>query len=261
MTRADQGRVLKAFSRDYTRELHNLLAADLGRTPQFVFQQLYNRLQWRLTEGEAAARITAEAARRCAPGRLPWLHLRTRQRESEALIRTLAGHADQVSACAFSPDGQRIVSGSGDYTLKVWNAETGACEATLEGHGDRVRACAFSPDGRRIVSADDQALKLWDAQTGRCEATFEERLRDAYGVMVTACAFSCDGRRIVLTGGWGDNALKLWCAETVREIARMPTPYSLHCVAVHPVRPRLAYGDSAGIVSIVDLHDSVAEEG
>src|SRR5450759_555122 len=85
MTRADQRQVLEAFSSDYARELHNLLAADLERIPAFVFQQLYNRLQWRITEGEAAERITAEAARRCAPVRPPWLHLRTRQRESEAL--------------------------------------------------------------------------------------------------------------------------------------------------------------------------------
>jgi hypothetical protein len=67
MTTADQRQVLKAFSRDYTRELHHLLAADLGRSRQFVFQQLYNRLQWRVTDGEAAERLTAEAARRCAP--------------------------------------------------------------------------------------------------------------------------------------------------------------------------------------------------
>ena len=78
MNRAHQHQVLEAFSRNYTRELHNLLAADLGRSPQFVFQQLYNRLQWHVTEGEAAERITAEAARRCALGRLVWLHLRTR---------------------------------------------------------------------------------------------------------------------------------------------------------------------------------------
>ena len=96
MTRADQRQALEAFSRATTREVHNLTATDLERYPAFVFQQLYNRLQWHVTEGEAAERITDEAARRCAPGRPPWLHLRTRQRESEALIRTLAGHGGEV---------------------------------------------------------------------------------------------------------------------------------------------------------------------
>ena len=44
------------------------------------------------------------------------------------------------------PDGRRVVSGSGDYTLKVWDVATGKCVATLEGHSDDVRCgvrCTF----------------------------------------------------------------------------------------------------------------------
>jgi WD40 repeat protein len=34
---------------------------------------------------------------------------------------TLKGHADQIWRVSFSPDGKRIVSGSDDNTLKVWD--------------------------------------------------------------------------------------------------------------------------------------------
>jgi WD40 repeat protein len=79
-----------------------------------------------------------------------------------------------VNACAFSPDGSRIVSASNDKTLKLWDAQTGSELATLEGHTDWVTACAFSPDGRRIVSASmDHTLKLWDANTGMRILEFE----------------------------------------------------------------------------------------
>ena len=47
---------------------------------------------------------------------------------------------------AVFPDGRRVVSGSGDNTLKVWDVETGKCLATLKGHSGPVRCgvrCTF----------------------------------------------------------------------------------------------------------------------
>ena len=43
---------------------------------------------------------------------------------------------------AISPDGRRVVSGSYDNTLKVWDVATGKCVATLEGHSSYVRRAA-----------------------------------------------------------------------------------------------------------------------
>ena len=40
------------------------------------------------------------------------------------------------------PDGRRVVSASGDETLKVWDVATGKCVATLEGHSSYVRRMA-----------------------------------------------------------------------------------------------------------------------
>jgi WD40 repeat protein len=53
---------------------------------------------------------------------------------------------------AFSPDGKRIVGGSLDKTLRLWDAETGTAISTLSGHTNGVLSVAFSPDGKRIVS-------------------------------------------------------------------------------------------------------------
>ena len=44
------------------------------------------------------------------------------------------------------PDGRRVVSASGDKTLKVWDMATGECVATLKGHSNDVRCgvrCTF----------------------------------------------------------------------------------------------------------------------
>src|SRR5262249_48053059 len=44
------------------------------------------------------------------------------------------GHSSEVCAVAISPDGNRIVSGSADNSIKIWDARSGALLRTLQGH-------------------------------------------------------------------------------------------------------------------------------
>jgi hypothetical protein len=84
-------------------------------------------------------------------------------------LATLEGRKPLVTACAFTPDGQRVVSALWDHTLEVWDLASGHTLAILEGHADFVNACAVTSDGRRVVSASvDKTLKVWDLETGAC---------------------------------------------------------------------------------------------
>src|ERR1700733_3453217 len=77
-----------------------------------------------------------------------------------------------VASIAFSPDGQHIVSGSDNWTIRVWNAMTGETAAgPFTGHTSCVRSVAFSPDGQHIVSgSDDRTIRVWNPLTGETAA-------------------------------------------------------------------------------------------
>ena len=48
-------------------------------------------------------------------------------------MRTLTGHTDWVRSVAFSRDVTRIVSGSDDYLVKIWDVATGALVSSFVG--------------------------------------------------------------------------------------------------------------------------------
>ena len=48
----------------------------------------------------------------------------------------LSGHADRVLSVAISADGSKVVSGSGDNTVKIWSADNGEVLQTLPGDLD-----------------------------------------------------------------------------------------------------------------------------
>jgi WD40 repeat protein len=75
----------------------------------------------------------------------------------------LRGHTSGVAGLASSPDGRRLVTGSLDNTVKIWDTTTGEEVFTLHGHTSGVLSVAFSPDGQRVASGSvDRTVRVWD---------------------------------------------------------------------------------------------------
>ncbi|MBL9126704.1 MAG: serine/threonine protein kinase, partial [Verrucomicrobiales bacterium] len=133
------------------------------------------------------------------------------QRQMHLAVTTLHGHLNSVHAVAFSPDGRRLVTGSGDHTAKVWEAATGRELLTFAGHSAQVWSVAFFPDGRRIVTGSaDQTARVWDATTGR-----ELFVLQGHPYRIYDIAVSPDGQRIATPSG---DRLKIWSATDGREL-------------------------------------------
>jgi WD40 repeat protein len=164
-THPDQTKTLK-----YIQSALRLSAHILTQDQQQLPSQLWGRLQ---TINTPAMQTLLTQAQKTHPH--PWLRPLTPSltQAGGRLLRTLSGHSDWVQAVAVTADGKRVISGSRDNTVKVWNLETGEEQLTLSGHSDWVLAVAVTADGKRVISgSDDNTVKVWNLETGEEIATF-----------------------------------------------------------------------------------------
>jgi hypothetical protein len=118
------------------------------------------------------------------------------------VLRTFAGHSKDVTSVCFSPDGSRLLSGSIDETMKLWDVHSGACLRTIkEGLDNCVSSVRFSADGRYILAGANETT-IWDVQSGRKLHGFHS---DVY---VEAACFTLDGGRVL--SGTSDGIISLW---------------------------------------------------
>lgn len=118
-----------------------------------------------------------------------------------------------VASVAFSPSGDRFVTGSWDNAARIWDLKSGVALNKLSGvHTRFVNTSVFSPDGQLILTAsDDRTAGLWDAESGKLVG----RLIGHTG-RVTAASFSPDGTRVVTTSD--DRTARIWDVKTLQTL-------------------------------------------
>ncbi|KAG2113694.1 hypothetical protein DEU56DRAFT_919702 [Suillus clintonianus] len=103
-------------------------------------------------------------------------------------IRALEDHGDRVIAVAVFHDpsthDERMVTGSYDGMVRLWDLKTGKVLKKMDGHRSRVRALAVSRDGKWIASGDESGeLIAWHGTTGEPLSPAIEKAHDASSVV------------------------------------------------------------------------------
>ncbi len=151
---------------------------------------------------------------------------------------TLVGHSDMVRSIAISPDGQTLVSGSNDQTIKIWQLSSGTLKSTLTGHSSWISSVAISPDGEILASGSgDNTIKIWQLSTGRMVRTLT-----GHSSGVNSIAISPDGQTLV--SGSADNTIKIWQLSTGQLVRTLTKhSYGVNCLAISPDGQTLVSGN------------------
>lgn len=142
---------------------------------------------------------------------------------------TLEGHSESVECATFSPNGENVISGHGDGSIKVWSLNTGKCVQVLGWGLENVESVAYSPDGKYFVGAGSKMveeehieengntvisytpeigdIKIFDAKTYDCVKTL--KANDS-GWQVSL-AYSPNGKYII--SSTGGKTIKMWDVE------------------------------------------------
>ncbi len=163
----------------------------------------------------------------------------------------LPGQDSTITAVAFSPDGNKMVSGGVDpkNNLLLWDiSDLGNIKPIqLIEHLDMVNAVAFSPDGKKIISGGKGKRKnliLWDISDINNVKNIDF---DASNEGVWAVAFSPDGSKIV-SGSFRDKEDQsnciIWDTATGQKIVNLDGGQSfVSSLAYSPDGSKIITGD------------------
>lgn len=102
----------------------------------------------------------------------------------------LSSHTGLVGSLTFSLDGDLLVSGSRDKTIKLWDIQTGGVIRTFYGHTGWVSSVSISPDCTTVASGSgDWTTRVWDLQTGECCCVMQERNGSVTTIMFSPIHF------------------------------------------------------------------------
>jgi WD40 repeat protein/serine/threonine protein kinase len=198
-----------------------------------------SRWAWQVVSGKApGAALGYDVCRSRGLTAIGWSDgsVRIEDYRHHTMAKSWKPHDSAIHAIAFSPDGNRILTGESaeildEHSIAVWSCtDLNDIRPLYYIQGDQrgLHSAAFSPNGRILATGTIFGrIMLWDAEDGAF-------LRELVGhkQAVGGLAFSPDGRTLASSND--DQTVKLWHVTTGRELLTFNMPFRMHQVAFSP---------------------------
>ena len=161
----------------------------------------------------------------------------------------------KVNSVAFSPDGKCIVAATGeedaddifklsyDYSVLIWNSNTGELAKEFRGHSYIAHSAVFSSNGQFVASASsDKTVRIWDTESSRGLKIFKGHVNKVHTVVI-----SPDGTKII--SGSEDHTIRIWNVKTGKELLKLSSRNN--SVSLSPDGKRII--SAAGKIQIWDI--------
>jgi len=207
-------------------------------------------------------------------------------------LRTIRGHDHTISAVAFLPlqnviptadkesgdaimdvaaaQTRHLLSASRDFTVKMWDMETGFCDHTFSDHTDWVRCLAVRPhDGALWASAgNDPVINVYDAnvetKTKVCELRGHEHVVESLSFVVeehfgkdrsgTSDHKHKETVRDYLASGGRDRTVRLWSISSASCLAVFTAHENwVKAVVIHPSGNYVISGGDDRTIRVFDI--------
>ncbi|KAG0042019.1 U3 snoRNP protein, partial [Gryganskiella cystojenkinii] len=163
-------------------------------------------------------------------------------------LHALKGHTNRFTGLIFLPSGQRIVTGSYDRAIHLWEVKSGVRLHSFEVQPDHavVDAIACSGDGELLASSyEDRTVRLWDIETSECLRVLTGHRDSCHGI-----TFSPSGKTLAITSHEG---IKTWDVASGEKLWTLEKSMTTHGPAVYsPDGLQIACGSEDNALLLLD---------
>jgi WD40 repeat protein len=134
---------------------------------------------------------------------------------SQTSYTVLSGHAGAVNRIVLTNDGKKLLSGSKDETIRVWDLQSNAIEKTINTPGSSVKNISVSPDGQKFIAGLYCSVAEYDLKTFK-----KKKSKNIHTSFVETCLYSSDGKYI-LTSSWRDKTIVILKSANLKKFIEM----------------------------------------